>query len=174
MARWALTDRQWAVLEPLLPPGKKAGRPRTWTRRQLIEGIRRGTRTGTPWRDIPERYGPMGPDPRPVPPVAARRHLEADPGATPDKRDPQREPPGGIDTEPDDHRLGRSRGGPATKIHRHDRRGQAGARKFGARRARPCARRRRGAVVEPSGAAMLSLVHATHCGPYQGELALHT
>jgi len=46
------------VLEPLLPRGKKPGRPRTWTRRQLIDGIRWRTRTGSPWRDVPERYGP--------------------------------------------------------------------------------------------------------------------
>ncbi|MFI9275283.1 IS5 family transposase [Kitasatospora sp. NPDC052896] len=58
MARGDLTDRQWARLEPLLPVGKKSGRPRTWTRRQLIDGIRWRTRVGTPWRDIPERYGP--------------------------------------------------------------------------------------------------------------------
>ena len=49
-----LTDAQWAVLEPLLPPG----RPRKWTRRQLIDGIRWRTRTGSPWRDVPDRYGP--------------------------------------------------------------------------------------------------------------------
>ncbi|GKQ40848.1 transposase [Streptomyces sp. A012304] len=30
---------------------------RTWTRRQLIDGIRWRTRTGAPWRDLPERYG---------------------------------------------------------------------------------------------------------------------
>jgi transposase len=42
----------------LLPLGKKPGRPPTWTRRQLIDGIRRRTRTGAPWRDVPERYGP--------------------------------------------------------------------------------------------------------------------
>jgi transposase len=38
--------------------GKKAGRPSIWTRRQLIDGIRWRTRAGTPWRDVPERYGP--------------------------------------------------------------------------------------------------------------------
>jgi transposase len=53
-----LSDAQWAVLEPLLPRGKKPGRPRTWTRRQLIDGIRWRTRTGAPWRDVPEPYGP--------------------------------------------------------------------------------------------------------------------
>ncbi|MEV6675184.1 IS5 family transposase [Streptomyces sp. NPDC051162] len=45
-------------LEPLLPKGKKRGRPPIWTRRQLIDGIRFRTRTGVPWRDVPERYGP--------------------------------------------------------------------------------------------------------------------
>ncbi|MFF4136608.1 transposase [Streptomyces mirabilis] len=40
MARGDLTDEQWGVLEPLLPKGKKPGRPLLWTRRQLIDGIR--------------------------------------------------------------------------------------------------------------------------------------
>jgi transposase len=53
-----LSDAQRAVLEPLLPRGKKPGRPPTWTRRQLIDGIRWRTRAGSPWRDVPERYGP--------------------------------------------------------------------------------------------------------------------
>lgn len=53
-----LTDAQWAVLEPLLPVGKKPGRPRPWPRRALIDGIRWRTRAGCPWRDGPERYGP--------------------------------------------------------------------------------------------------------------------
>lgn len=58
MARGDLTDAQWARLEPLLSKGKKSGRPPIWTRRQLIDGIRFRTRTGVPWRDVPERYGP--------------------------------------------------------------------------------------------------------------------
>ena len=56
--RFDLTDSQWAVLEPLLPKGKKPGRPPKWTRRQLIDGIRWRTRTGSPWRDVPPEYGP--------------------------------------------------------------------------------------------------------------------
>lgn len=58
MERGDLTNDQWARLEPLLPLGKKPGRPPVWTRRQLIAGIRWRTRTGAPWRDMPERYGP--------------------------------------------------------------------------------------------------------------------
>jgi len=52
-----LTDAQWAALGPLLPRGKKPGRPPSWTKRQLIDGIRWRVRTGAPWRDVPERYG---------------------------------------------------------------------------------------------------------------------
>jgi transposase len=59
-ARADLTDQQWAVLEPLLPKAKgpRTGRPPKWTKRQLINGIRWRIRAGTPWRDVPERYGP--------------------------------------------------------------------------------------------------------------------
>jgi len=52
-----LTNAQWARLEPLLPGGKEPGRPPVWSKRQLINGIRWRTRTGTPWRDVPARYG---------------------------------------------------------------------------------------------------------------------
>jgi len=41
-----------------MPRGIKSGRPPVHTRRQLINGIRFRTRTGIPWRDLPERYGP--------------------------------------------------------------------------------------------------------------------
>lgn len=53
-----LTDAQWAVLEPLLPIGRKPGRPVKWTKRQLINGIRWRVRVGAPWRDVPAVYGP--------------------------------------------------------------------------------------------------------------------
>ena len=53
-----LTDAQWAVLEPLLPRGRKPGRPPKWTKRQLINGIRWRVRAGAPWRDVPAGYGP--------------------------------------------------------------------------------------------------------------------
>ncbi|MCX5415760.1 transposase [Streptomyces sp. NBC_00059] len=60
MGRGDLTDEQWAVLEPLLPKGRRAGRPPVWPRRQLIDGIRFRVRTGVPWRDVPVEYGPWG------------------------------------------------------------------------------------------------------------------
>ncbi|MFF0087236.1 transposase, partial [Streptomyces canus] len=73
MGRHDLTNAQWAKLEPLLPAGKKSGRPPVHTKRQLIDGIRWRTRAGAPWRDVPERYGPCGV--RPFPALAAGRHV---------------------------------------------------------------------------------------------------
>lgn len=52
-----LTDEQWVAIEPLLPVGKKSGRPPKWTKRQLIDGIRWRIRVGSPWRDVPACYG---------------------------------------------------------------------------------------------------------------------
>ncbi|MFF0739022.1 transposase [Streptomyces sp. NPDC004111] len=43
---------------PLLPQGKKQGRPPIRTVRQLIDGVRFRTRTGVPGRDLPERCQP--------------------------------------------------------------------------------------------------------------------
>jgi transposase len=59
-ARADLTDQEWEWLELLLPKpkGPRTGRPPKWTKRQLIDGIRWRIRAGTPWRDVPERYGP--------------------------------------------------------------------------------------------------------------------
>ena len=74
-----LSDAQWAVLEPLLPRGKKPGRPPKWTKRQLIDGIRWRVRAGAPWRDVPPALRAVADGLRPVPPLAAGRDLAADP-----------------------------------------------------------------------------------------------
>jgi len=57
-SRHDLKDAQWAVLEPLLPASPRRGRPRRYPLRGLVDGVRHRTRTGCPWRDVPERYGP--------------------------------------------------------------------------------------------------------------------
>lgn len=56
--RHELTDEQWNKIEPLLPPQQpETGRPRK-NHRRIINGILWILRTGAPWRDLPERYGP--------------------------------------------------------------------------------------------------------------------
>lgn len=56
MSRYDLTDFEWRVIEPLLP-NKPRGVPRVDDRRTL-NGIFWVLRSGAPWRDLPERYGP--------------------------------------------------------------------------------------------------------------------
>ena len=143
-ARHDLTDEQWAILAPLLPVSSRRGRPRRWTLRQLIDGIRFRTRVGCPWRDVPERYGTWqsvyglfrawqlagvwaailtG-----LQAASAQAGLiewvvsvdstvnRAHQHAAGARRHPENqvEPPVG---EPADHALGRSRGGLSTKVH---------------------------------------------------------
>jgi transposase len=56
--RGELTAIQWERLSPLLPPEKPAvGKPNN-DHRTIIDGILWRLRTGAPWRDLPERYGP--------------------------------------------------------------------------------------------------------------------
>jgi len=57
MRRHELTDEQWALIEPLLPKNGHRGEP--WKdHRMILNGILWRVRTGVPWRDLPERYGP--------------------------------------------------------------------------------------------------------------------
>lgn len=56
MARYDLTDFEWRVIKPLLP-NKPRGVPRVEDRR-VLDGIFWILRSGSPWRDLPERYGP--------------------------------------------------------------------------------------------------------------------
>jgi transposase len=56
MSRYDLTDFEWRVIEPLLP-NKPRGVPRVDDRR-VLNGIFWMLRSGAPWRDLPERYGP--------------------------------------------------------------------------------------------------------------------
>jgi transposase len=57
LRRHDLTDGQWALLAPLMPADPRQGH--RWSdHRMVINAVFHRTRTGTPWRDLPERFGP--------------------------------------------------------------------------------------------------------------------
>lgn len=56
MARYGLSETEWRLIQPLLP-NKPRGVARVDDRR-VINGIFYVLRTGSPWRDLPGRYGP--------------------------------------------------------------------------------------------------------------------
>jgi transposase len=57
MRRHELTEAQFEAIRRLLPQG--GGRGRRWRDHlDVLNGLSWRLRTGCPWRDIPERYGP--------------------------------------------------------------------------------------------------------------------
>ena len=59
LSRPGISDEEYALLEPLLPEERpaKPGRPYL-PHRVIVDGIFWSLRTGAPWRDLPEEYGP--------------------------------------------------------------------------------------------------------------------
>ena len=49
----ALSDEQYALLEPMIPPARPGGRPRTTDMRRLLDGLFYLVRTGCQWRHLP-------------------------------------------------------------------------------------------------------------------------
>ncbi|WP_372478509.1 IS5 family transposase [Streptomyces daghestanicus] len=138
MRRHELTDQEWALLAPLIPRAA-AGRPRV-SGRQVINGMVYKIRTGISWRGLPERYGSWqtvctrfrryaidGVFTRALQQIQARADAVGDidwlvqidstivrahqHAATTGRKG------GSTQDEPDDHALGRSRGGLTTKVH---------------------------------------------------------
>ena len=57
----SLTDKEWEVLEPLLPdvlPKKKRTRPLDWSYRELIDGMLYQLKNGCNWEDLPKDFPP--------------------------------------------------------------------------------------------------------------------
>jgi putative transposase len=53
-----LTDDEWRVLEPLIPPAKPGGRPRSVDPREIVNAIRYQLRSGGAWRLVPHEFPP--------------------------------------------------------------------------------------------------------------------
>ena len=54
--RYELADKEWAAIKPMLP-NKPRGVPRVNDRR-VLNGIFWVLRSGAPWRDLPDNFGP--------------------------------------------------------------------------------------------------------------------
>lgn len=54
--RFDLSDREWSVIEPQLPPTRQGGKRAD--DRRVLNGIFYVLRSGIPWKDLPSRYGP--------------------------------------------------------------------------------------------------------------------
>ena len=53
-----LTDAEWALLEPLIPPAKHGGRPREVNVREVLNGIFYVLSTGCQWTALPKDLPP--------------------------------------------------------------------------------------------------------------------
>jgi len=130
-----LTNQQWERLKPILPPQKpEVGRPNE-DHRTILNGILWIDRTGAPWRDIPQSYGPWST-------IASRFYRwrkagiwqqiieqlqqQADVAGELDWQvhhvdgsviRAHQHAAGAVGSEPESEALGRSQGGFSTKIH---------------------------------------------------------
>jgi transposase len=133
-----LTDKQWERLRRWIPAPARTGRPITRSRRTLSNSVAWRVRVGSPWRDVPETYGPWptvyhlfatwqltGVWPLMVKLILAlldaqgrldwtvsvdSTTIRAHQAAAGARKRP-------VPGEPADHALGRSRGGWTTKVH---------------------------------------------------------
>jgi transposase len=57
MHRHALSDAQWTRLQKVLPKHRRGPKSRLGDR-QFVDAVLYRAKTGLPWRDLPERFGP--------------------------------------------------------------------------------------------------------------------
>ena len=125
MARYDLNEAEWRIVEPLLPAVGKDKRRVASCR--VVNGIFYVLRTGSPWRDLPERYGALYDG---LPPLqslgqegAYARRVRSSGGpvaavSSPDRFVDRAGPPAAAGGKRGpDHAISRSCGGLSTKIH---------------------------------------------------------
>ncbi len=54
-----LSDGEWAIIAPFMPPPAKTGRPRRWPMREIVNAIFYVLRSGCAWRLLPKDFPPM-------------------------------------------------------------------------------------------------------------------
>jgi putative transposase len=54
-----LTDREWALIDPLIPPARRGGRPRTTDMRAVLDAILYIASSGCQWRMLPGDFPPV-------------------------------------------------------------------------------------------------------------------
>jgi transposase len=53
----SLSDKEWLLIEPLLPQRKKT-KPPVWTKREILDGIFYQLKNGCNWCDLPKDLPP--------------------------------------------------------------------------------------------------------------------
>ncbi len=53
-----LTDAEWALIAPMIPPAKRGGRRREVDVREVLNGLLYVLETGCPWRHLPKDFPP--------------------------------------------------------------------------------------------------------------------
>ena len=53
----SLTDKEWEIIEPLLPK-KKRTKPPTWSKREILNGVLYQLKNGCNWCDLPKDLPP--------------------------------------------------------------------------------------------------------------------
>ena len=55
-----LTEEQWQIIAPLIPPAEPGGRHRTVNMREVVNGVLYLNRSGCSWRMLPREFPPWG------------------------------------------------------------------------------------------------------------------
>jgi putative transposase len=58
--RYCLSDEEWEILKPLIPPAKSGGRPREVDMREVMNGIFYVLKSGCQWSMLPHEFPPKG------------------------------------------------------------------------------------------------------------------
>ena len=54
-----VTDEEWKIIKPMVPPARPGGRPRSTDMREVINSIFYIASTGCQWRALPKDFPPM-------------------------------------------------------------------------------------------------------------------